>query len=797
MNKQHLLVRFSACFFALFNILPLYAQLEVSVNQSDAIYEVGEIAYFQAKAIYSSPATYEIIYDEQSPVIETGTINLVAGQNYSIPYRQDEPGVAICRVNLNNVIREASAVFSPLDISPLEEEPNDFDAFWASQKNLKNSLPMDMQMSYHNESSYQTTYTFSLANIEGRRTYGYISVPKGNGPFPASITLPPYGTSSSVVGADRESAEKGGMIAVSISIHNRPVNQDDPNAYKPDDNTDREKFYYRYGLIGAMHVIDYLETRSDFDGNVCAMGVSQGGGLSILLAGIDDRISLLINSNPTMGQHVGYKYDRASGFPSYLSIIDDRNQGNSSVFNSAVNATKYYDAMFHARRFKGASFSLTGLKDLVVPSATALVSHNQLRGSKVLMISRDGGHNHPNEYWNGRFEFMRRHFEGANSPPFQFGAINKGFLANAGNDQTVGTSANLNGEIFYDNNQLNNLPVSWRKVSGPGNVSFSNANGYKTSANFSSNGTYVLQFVSRDDRKLANEGKVYYISDDVTVTVTGGSNPTFTLNLSCPSNQSVEIPAGQSQTNVSWNDPNVTSNCSGGASAFQLTGPANGSAFFAGNYTISYNATDNCGNSEDCSFSINVTQAATQPTDIDLNCPSDIIVDAAPGDNEVTVSWANPTATSTCSTGGNTGSGDCSSTFKSGYAYMGTFDNSQFYISNNDANWIDANAAAISEGGRLAIINDAAENDFIQENINNEIVFIGLSDIDQEGNLRWVDGSAVGYNKYVGNLNNNNNNDFVTIYPWNGEWDLNNQYVTKKYVIEIPCSNGGGSNDSV
>jgi len=436
-------VRSSLCFFALLlGILPLTAQIEVSVNQADAIYNVGETAYFQAKATYSSPATYEIVYDDKSPVIKTGTVNLVAGQNIAIPYRSDEPGVIICRVNLNNVIAEASAAFAPLEISPLEEEPSDFDAFWASQRNLKNNLPMDMQMSYHEENSYQTTYTFSLANIEGRRTYGYISIPKGSGPFPASITLPPYGTSRAVVGADTESAEKGGMIAVSISIHNRPVNQDDPNAYEPDDNTDKDKFYYRYGLIGAMHVIDYLETRSDFDGNVCAMGVSQGGGLSILLAGIDNRVNMLINSNPTMGQHVGYKYNRESGFPYYLSIIDAKNQGNQSIFNAAVNATKYYDAMFHARRFKGVSFSLTGLKDMVVPSATALVSHNQLPGSKVLMISRDGGHNHPNEYWNGRFEFMRRHFAGANNPPFQFGNTNKGFLANAGDDQTVGTSAN-------------------------------------------------------------------------------------------------------------------------------------------------------------------------------------------------------------------------------------------------------------------------------------------------------------------------------------------------------------------
>ena len=798
MNKQHSLLPWQLLFFALiFGALTLSAQLEVSVNKADAIYTVGQTAFFQVQATFSSSATYEIVYDDKAPVIESGSINLNAGQTFSIPYSQNEPGLVICRVNLNGIIKEAAAAFAPLEITPLEEEPGDFDAFWNQQKNLKNSLPIDPQITYLSESSYQTTYTFSLSNIEGRRIYGYISVPKAAGPFPASITLPPYGSSSAVVGADTESAEKGGMIAVSLSIHNSPVNQDDPNAYQPDNNANKDEFYYRYGLIGAMHVIDYLETRPDFDGNVCAMGVSQGAGLAIMLAGIDNRVSLVINSNPTMGQHVGYKYDRASGFPYYLSVADDNNQGNQAVFETFVNATKYYDAMFHARRFKGASFTLTGFIDMVVPSATALAAYNQLLGTKVLMISRDGGHNHPNEYWNGRFEFMRRHFDGANNAPFLFGPTNKGFFADAGPDVTVGTSANLNAQVFYDTDNLTNLSVFWKKVSGPGNVTFSNSSGYNTTADFSSNGIYVLQFVARDDRKLNTEGKIYYIADDVKVEVTGGGNPTFTLNLSCPADQSVIIPAGQNQTTVTWSNPTATSNCAGGASFFQLAGPQNGSSFVQGVYTISYRATDNCGNQQDCSFIITVTEEPTNTSNITLNCPSDIIVSAPAGDNAVTVSWTDPTASTTCTMGGNTGGGDCSSTFKSGYSYMGTFENSQFYISDGLANWTDAKAATEAAGGRLAIINNSAENDFIQQNINGQIVFIGISDNGQEGNLVWVDGSSLSYSNFPGGLNNSGDNDFGVFYPWNGEWDLNNQFVAKKYLLEIPCSSGGGDGNTV
>ena len=798
MNKLHFILRWSL-YIIVFHCIssPINAQLDLSVNHADAIYNVGETAIFQATGSYTGEATYEIIYDNNVPVIQSGPINLTAGIPTSIPYTQNEPGVVICRVNFGGVIRDASVVFSPLDIGALEEEPSNFDAFWATQKNLKNSLPIDPQIAYLSENIYQTSYTFSLSNIEGRRIYGYISVPKGNGPFPASIALPPYGSSNSIVGPDLESSERGGMIAVSLSIHNAPVNQNDPNAYKPDVNSNEQEYYYRYGLIGAMHVIDYLETRPDFNGQVCAMGVSQGGGLATILAGLDDRVSLLAHSNSALGQHVGFKYDRASGFPNYLSIVNATNPGNEALFNQTVNASKYYDAIFHARRFKGAAYSLTGLKDLVVPSATALAIHKQFRGFKILMISKDGGHEHPVEYWSGRFMLARRFFEATNNPPFPYGTKSKGFFANAGNDQTVENTANLQGKIYYEEGELNNLDVSWKKISGPGEVNFSNASAYTTSANFSASGTYVLQFVGKDTRQL-NEGKTYFIADEITITVNeAGDVITSTLEINCPLSQSLEIPANQDRTIVTWDAPIATSNCSGGAKTEQIAGAVSGSSFGAGIYTIRYRITDNCGNEKDCDFTITVTQAPKTESSITLNCPSDITLNAAPGENGTIVNWSEPTASTTCGEQGGDIIGDCSSTFKEGYTYMGAFENSQFYLSNNSANWSDAKVQAEQAGGHLAIISSQEENDFIQQNIENKIVYIGLSDGDQEGVFKWVDGSEVDYDKFALNLINNSDNDFVTLYPWNGDWDLNNVFVSKNYILEIPCGEGTATDNEI
>ena len=310
-------------------------------------------------------------------------------------------------------------------------------------------------------------------------------------------------------------------------------------------------------------------------------------------------------------------------------------------------------------------------------------------------------------------------------------------------------------------------------------------------ASFGTNGTYVLRFTARDDKDLSNGGKIYFISDEVKVQV-GNGNPSTTLTLSCPADQSVQIPVGQNQITVTWNDPTASSTCSGGASFFQSGGPQKNSSFSPGTYTISYQASDNCGNVKTCSFTITVTQETGGNSQLTLNCPSDIVVSAPAGDNAVTVSWTEPSASTTCISGGN--GGDCSSTSKSGFSYMGTFDNSQFYISNNSNNWTGALAAAQAAGGRLAIIHNQAENDFIKQNINGEIAFIGLSDKDQEGALKWVDGSTPSYNNFLSSVNNDSGNDFAVFYPWDGKWDLVSSVVYKKYILEIPCGSGGSGN---
>jgi hypothetical protein len=96
---------------------------------------------------------------------------------------------------------------------------------------------------------------------------------------------------------------------------------------------------------------------------------------------------------------------------------------------------------------------------------------------------------------------------------------NQAPLVNAGPDQTITlpASASLSGTATDDGLPIppGMLTTTWSKVSGPGTVTFGNANSLNTTASFSLAGTYVLRLTGNDSLLSAN--------DDVTITANNGS----------------------------------------------------------------------------------------------------------------------------------------------------------------------------------------------------------------------------------------------------------------------------------
>ncbi|MFK7773824.1 MAG: lectin-like protein [Saprospiraceae bacterium] len=226
-----------------------------------------------------------------------------------------------------------------------------------------------------------------------------------------------------------------------------------------------------------------------------------------------------------------------------------------------------------------------------------------------------------------------------------------------------------------------------------------------------------------------------------------GTTPTQTYFVTCPDDIVISNGDLSGPNNVGWTLPQVFSDCPDG---YTLTdnGFQPGYSFGTGVSLVEYTLTNNCTAAiETCSFTVTINL----PNNNNCNAPASV----------------------------------------AGFTTLGEFGDSKYYISNDVAKPIDAQAAAELQGGYLATISSQAENDFIQQNIS-EMSYIGLNDYDVEGNLVWFNGEPLTYNNVNPCAFCNENSaemDFVIMAPWDGAWSFSNLYNSRKYVMEIPCGN--------
>lgn len=498
------------------------AQLSVVPDRLNSTYSAGEQMHFVCNTHITGLYSYSIFMSVHGEPIVEGFIDLVDGEPKKIPFKMDEPGHVYCRIKIWTNEAVGAATFSPWEIEGSVPTPSDFNAFWDSQKALLDNIPINAVVTPYDSTLYSKSYKMRLDNIDGRNVWGYISVPNGPGPFAGIINMPPFGYIKDITVPEWAMAERGGAIIISLSIHDYDPEVDAVTEYNPDDYSIREENYYRFGLIGAVRAIDYLFTRPDFDGeNVGMTGVSQGGGLAILMAGIDDRIKGMAFTLGTLCGHGEHNYDKASGLPYYLR--DSRGvHGTIAHEQATISATAYYDGIHCLKQFAGPVFGSISYRDTISPPATLFAAANGLSDETVLIHSTTLSHWTPPEYNDGRLPFFKKLFPSMiTNASWPWADASTGMYINAGNDQNGSASTPyMLGGVVGDNGVPNmTLPVKWEKATGPGKVSFSDANNRNASVTFSEPGTYKLKFSAINETMLPTNDVFYTLHDFVTIQV--------------------------------------------------------------------------------------------------------------------------------------------------------------------------------------------------------------------------------------------------------------------------------------
>ncbi|MEI6646865.1 MAG: acetylxylan esterase [bacterium] len=383
--------------------------LKVTTDRKDAIYKVGEKVIFHVTMATNAPASVRelpwVLTLDGARLLGQGTLSLASGKAI-VEGTLDQPGVLQLKVTPKDNADKlgtgmAGAVFDPYTIKPTAKLPADFEAFWNDQKSALTKIPLDPKIMPVSQSDPDVElFEVSFANINGLRSHGYLAKPKGATSLPIMISQPGMGVHPNGLKESRWviANAKLGFLALDMSAHDMPLERTPEDearwkkfmGYPYLGSDDRMTYYYRQVFLGMIRGIDYMTSHPDWNHKaIISSGASQGGGLAIIAAALDPRVTAVVSIAPALGEHTGPLYGRPDAAPNYLIMDRDRKTPNQKI----VAATAYYDTVNFARFVKVPVLMSSGLIDTACPAMTVLSIYNTLNCPKQLDLVPLLGHN--------------------------------------------------------------------------------------------------------------------------------------------------------------------------------------------------------------------------------------------------------------------------------------------------------------------------------------------------------------------------------------------------------------------
>lgn len=419
-------------FLLLFNSL-LYSQptekkikMIVSPVRVDCRYNLGEKVKFELMVLKNNvklddiEVNCEISVDMMDPrkketvKIKNGIASIDAGS-------MDTPGFLRCIARTtyegNEYTGTATVGFEPELIKPTATLPKDFNEFWDKAKSDAAKIPLDKRMVLMPEKCTEkvNVYHVSFQNQQpGSRIYGILTVPKGEGKYPALLKVP--GAGIRPYNPDMLSAENG-IISLAIGIHGVPVNlpvefyrdleNGALNGYPFFNLDNKDKYYYKRVYLGCVRSIDFIFSLPEFDGeNLVVEGGSQGGALSIVTASLDKRVKGLIAYYPALCDLTGYLHGRAGGWPHLF-----KNKIEKDINKDILNTLGYYDVVNFALQLNIPGFYTFGFNDMVCPPTSMYSAFNSINAPKTLYVSQETAHYAFPEQWNEAWTWLLKFYK--------------------------------------------------------------------------------------------------------------------------------------------------------------------------------------------------------------------------------------------------------------------------------------------------------------------------------------------------------------------------------------------------
>jgi cephalosporin-C deacetylase len=153
---------------------------------------------------------------------------------------------------------------------------------------------------------------------------------------------------------------------------------------------DPEVYYYKHVYLDALRAVEWLRTQPEIDPDrIVASGNSQGGGLTLAVAALDERLAAALPDVPYLC-HFRRALEAHTSGP-YSEIVDYLKR-RPEHWELVFRTLSYFDVLNLAPWIKAPVLCSVALLDTVCPPSTVYAAYNHIGAPKEMQIYPYNGH---------------------------------------------------------------------------------------------------------------------------------------------------------------------------------------------------------------------------------------------------------------------------------------------------------------------------------------------------------------------------------------------------------------------
>lgn len=271
--------------------------------------------------------------------------------------------------------------------------PADFDAFWEARlKELAGVKPeFSVEPVPERSTAKVDTCRVRMRSHGGVRVNGWLTIPKGKGPWPGLVSVAGYGGAETI----HPATWRDQTVTLALSIRGQGDSQEDIDPKGQEYmflnlTTNPADYIYVGAYLDIVRAVDLLCSRPEVDARRIGIeGGSQGGGLSLAGAALDPRIVACAAAVPWLCDWPDYAVTAPWAPENYPKLLAERKDLSLAKLHTILS---YVDVLNLAPRIHCPVTVSMGLVDDTCPPRTIMAVYNRITAPKSIRYYPHGGH---------------------------------------------------------------------------------------------------------------------------------------------------------------------------------------------------------------------------------------------------------------------------------------------------------------------------------------------------------------------------------------------------------------------